>query len=376
MKISVVFGNDGSDVRIGKTCRSLVKLGHEVHFVGWDRRPDAPKKRDLATTVTHVLQHATPFGQWTWTGQWQYTWHVVRTLRRIRPDVACAVNEDNAVRLLPFRRLLFDRMICDVFDSHRDRGSNRPWPLRWTLSAISELARMASDTLIATDEVRFHRFGRHRRKTVVIGNYPEDPGDELARLGLTGPTKIGVCGTLLESRGLRQLLAAVEKTNDAIIVCAGWPNDEFAANVFINHPRVDYRGIVTSRKSLELIAGCDAVFAFYAPICRNNILASPNKIYDAMSVGRPVIINSEAEVSRWVVDESVGFACPYSDVQRLSRIVKSLHCLREDLAISSKRVRNKFLKKYSWEMMEVQLAFIYGVGDSIPTNAGEIAQAA
>jgi len=47
MRIALIHGNDGSDVRVGKTCRSLARLGFDTHFIGWDRRPEADKEIDL-----------------------------------------------------------------------------------------------------------------------------------------------------------------------------------------------------------------------------------------------------------------------------------------------------------------------------------------
>jgi UDP:flavonoid glycosyltransferase YjiC (YdhE family) len=37
MRILLLYGTDGSDIRTVKLCRSLSRQGHEVHFVGWHR---------------------------------------------------------------------------------------------------------------------------------------------------------------------------------------------------------------------------------------------------------------------------------------------------------------------------------------------------
>jgi glycosyltransferase involved in cell wall biosynthesis len=360
MRVAIVFGNDGSDVRLGKTCRALAKFGHDVHFVGWDRRPQTQKCIDLPGVQRHVVAIGTPFARTTLRAQLRFSWHVVRTLARIRPDVVCAVNEDNAVRVLPFKRLLYRRLVCDVYDSHQDRASARPFATRAALNLLSEWARWGADALIVTDDDRFSRLGRHRWKCTVVGNYPEDPGPGLARRAVGGPTRICVCGTLAETRGIRQLLAAVERSSDAVIVAAGWPNDDFADREFVRHPRVEFHGVVSPLRALELASGCDAVFAFYAPNCLNNIFASPNKVYDAMSVGRPVMINSEAKISDWIVRQSLGFACRYDDQHRLRQIVDSLSGLRSAMPAAAARRRGMFAARFTWEKMERRLATIYG----------------
>ena len=359
MRIAVIHGNDGSDVRVGKTCRSLSGMGHDVHFIGWDRRPDAAKEIDLGPAAAHVMTFATPNGRLTTGGQWRFWRHVAGRLWGLRPDVVCCVNEDCALLVLPFRGLLYRRLVCDVFDALADRHSGRRGPVRWALRAAGELVRIAADRLIATDRVRYERFGRFRRKCTVIANVPEDPGERLARSLPSGAVKIYVGGSLSEARGLRQVLQAVEKLDGVEILSAGWPYDEFAAETFLAHPKVSFRGIVTAAESLELASRCDAVLAFYEPSSVNNIYASPNKIHDAMSVGRPVIVNSEIRVAGWVRRRKLGFTCAYGDAGALSRIAGSLRARRSRLGDFAARSRRAFAEGFTWERMEARLKQLY-----------------
>src|SRR5262249_55467060 len=253
-----------------------------------------------------------------------YAWHILRTLARLRPRVVCTVNEDCALMLLPFRGLLYRYLVCDIFDALADRLDTSRWPVRCLLGLVTELARGGADRPIATDKQRFRRLGRHRRKSSVIENVPEDPGEDLALTLPDGPVKVYVAGTLLENRGLKEILSVAERLPQLEIISAGWPYDAYSATVFVRHPRVTFHGIVTSRQSLQLAAGCNAVLAFYEPGPINHLYASPNKVYDAMSVGRPVLINSETRIARWVESAGVGWCCPYHDVASLQRLVSSL----------------------------------------------------
>ena len=358
-RIAIVHGNDGSDVRIGKVCRSLSAMGFDTHFIGWDTRPEAEKDIDLGAATPHIMVRATPYGRTTVVTRLQFGWHTVRMLARLRPDVACCVNEDNAFLVLPFRGVLYRYLVCDVFDALVDRHSNRGALLRCVLRIVSEITRTGADRLIATDRPRFERFGRFRRKCVVIENVPEDPGEELSRLMLTGPVKVYVSGSLSIVRGLRQIIEVAEQLDDVEIVSAGWLYDDYAQDVFARHPKVSFRGIVTARQSLELAAGCDVVLALYLPNSVNNRNASPNKIYDAISVGRPVIINSETGVSRWVAENKLGYRCPYADVDALREVISSLGRRRRELADFARHARAVYLESYTWGRMEKRLDKLY-----------------
>jgi glycosyltransferase involved in cell wall biosynthesis len=360
MRIAVIHGNDGSDVRIGKICRSLSRLGHDVHFVGWDRRPDSLKSIELGAASRHILASATRHGRGDVSGYARFARHIIMTLRTIRPEAVHCVNEDFSLLVLPFRGWLFDTLVCDVFDSLTDRHSHRGALVGLLTRVTAELVRCGVDRLIATDETRHATFGRHRSKTVIIENVPEDPGEQLSMRLPVGPIKIYVAGTLSKNRGLRQVLQTVEQSPQEIqIISAGWPYDDYAADVFVKHPKVKFEGIVTAWRSLELASECDAVFAFYAPTSRNNILASPNKIYDASSVGRPVIINTEARVSEWVRANRLGWSCGYQDQSALSGILGRLAAARGNLPEFARHARRLYTAGHTWSIMEQRLDVLY-----------------
>jgi hypothetical protein len=126
------------------------------------------------------------------------------------------------------------------------------------------------------------------------------------------------------------------------VVSAGWPYDDFASQVFIRHPRVEYHGIVTARRALELAASCDAVFCYYAPINVYMVNASPNKVYDAMAVGRPVLINREVRLAEWVEQAGVGYTCAYADVACLRSVIAQLWpTAQRELPSSRQRARGR-----------------------------------
>ena len=358
-RIALVHANDGTDVRVGKVCRSLSAMGYDTHFIGWDRQPEWEKPVELGGSQQHVMRRPTRFGRATLGGSVAFGWHVARTLRSLRPRTVCCVNEDNALLVLPMRGVYYERLVCDVFDALVDRHSHRSWPVRAGLRAVSELTRHFADRLIATDQARYEKFGRFRDKCTVIENVPEDPGEELSATPPEGPVKVYVAGSLSLARGLRQILDVAEALPDLRIVSAGWLYDDFANNVFLKHPSVEFRGIVTARRSLELAADCDAVLSFYSPTSINNLQASPNKINDAMSVGRPVIINREVEVSEWVEKNGFGYRCPYDDASGLERIVRVLERKREELPEYARRARRTFMLRHTWSVMESRLERLY-----------------
>jgi glycosyltransferase involved in cell wall biosynthesis len=360
MRVAFIGSSDGSEPRTAKTCRSLRALGHDVTYVGWDRSPTEKKNIDLPGVHMDCLEYATPHGRATARGLVRHYGHIVKALARLRPDVVHCQNEDHTFLLLPFRGILYRSVICDIFDALTDRYFNLAgWRAR-SARAVSSIGRTGADRIIATDEVRLGRLApMHRRKAIVVMNVPEDPGPELAATIPTGPPRVFVGGSLSRSRGLERILAVAERLPELEIISVGWPRDNYATEVFLPHPNVHYHGVVTTKESLQMQAGCDALLALYEPAQANNIFASPNKVYDAMSVGRPVIINTEARLSDWIVQQDVGCVCPYDDVETLTQIVASLRSRRAQLAEYAQRVRDLYLREFTWARMEERLDRLY-----------------
>ena len=163
----------------------------------------------------------------------------------------------------------------------------------------------------------------------MIENVPEDPGPELAERLPNGPVRIWAAGSLDEAHGLARTARGDRAAARRPTASAAGPTIRFAAETFAKSPRVDYRGIVTLAEALELAAGCDAVFCFYAPVNVNMINASPNKVNDALAVGRPVIINSEVKVAAWVAAGRRGL--------HLRILRRDVRCARSSRGLRQKR---------------------------------------
>ncbi len=346
--VALIHANDGSDVRIGKFCRTLCELGYDCHFIGWDRRPNETKPRALGDTACHVMSLQTRHGRGTLWGLFRFYLFAIYWLFRVRPLTVSAVNEDLAFAFVPFRRLLFRRLVCDVFDSLKDRHSNKGPVVRRLISAVSWVARSGADRLVATDHRRLARFEQqYQSKSVVIENYPEDCGPNLSKTSPDGPLKVFVSGSLSQSRGLAQIVASASRVGNTQLISVGWIYDDYTQTQFVTNPLVSYHGIVTAKEALELGASCDAFLVFYEPTNLNNRNASPNKIYDALSVGRPCIVNREASISAWIEQQDLGFVCEYDAPDQLDQIVRRLQD-RSDHVERSQRLRSVFEQGYCW----------------------------
>jgi glycosyltransferase involved in cell wall biosynthesis len=91
-------------------------------------------------------------------------------------------------------------------------------------------------------------------------------------------------------------------------------------------------------------------------ICKNHDYALPNKIFDYILGGLPVVVSNLKEMSKLVNDNNVGYAIDPENKEEVINLLKGF-----DL-----KTKNKFLpnlesvaKKYCWEEQEKVLINIY-----------------
>lgn len=358
MRVAYVGRQDGTDMRISKECNSLLQAGHDVTFLGWDRAPGEVRPDPMPDVSKRLYKRAVRYGPREVAAAYPgYIWHVGRELRSLRPDVVHCVNEDLVLVVFPLKRILGFSVVADIFDSIALRWSNARAPLPAIARVLARLAHSGSDAIIVTDEARRDRLGR---PADVVANFPVDPGKGLALQLPDGnaPTRLYVSGHLTAARGLGVITELLEKSDAVQVVCAGWPCDDVARD-FIAHPKVRFLGTIAPAESLRQAASCHAIVALYDPCNENNILASPNKVYDALCVGRPLIINREARVAQWVAEMNMGYTVAYGDVSQTLHTVQQISQERSELEATAVRLRALFEQGYSWSTSERSLLDVY-----------------
>jgi len=350
-KVCVIHQNDGTDVRVGKVCRTLSKK-HEVLFLGWDR-DGTDNAVDLGNSVRLLYRKNGLYGmRGGFTRIAFLVWVMFRVLDT-RPKTVIAVNEELAFPLLLLKPFLRFNLITDVHDPLVDRVIRGRF--HWLFCFVQAVSRRASNVLWVTDKNRFNNIeDKYKSKARIIPNYPNRPDfDVVNSIPVIDDRdlRIAVIGSLHRNRGVNILRDAVRITGGCRVELAGWYTDT-DSKALGQEPYARYHGILGMQDSLRLIASCDLVFCFYNPAIKNNINASPNKVYEAICMGKRCVINSETQISAWVYQNHFGYICPYNDVGALSAILAKV---KTDL-VSHRQGSKEFIeyasKRFYWEVFE------------------------
>ena len=329
--------NDGSDTRINKEIRTLAR-DFDIDYVGIGQDDTRAFARQYCRSFELVRgRHKNPLVFL------KYGFRVLKTYYFRRFDSFHLINENLLLVFLPFLFWRRRKLVLDVFDSIFLRSGRR---LGW----LRNLCYQVPKRIIVTDDNRKSLVpARFHAKTIVVENFPYRFTGKLDKTSQPDELVIFYNGSMSRSRGTDLLHQLLETDSRVRVKMAGWIYDE-PTRQLAQHPRVEFLGVLTQQQSTELAAQCDYILSLYEPINENNINASPNKIYDAIQVGTPVIINREVKIAAFVEENQLGYVLESFYAEDYPKLVESLVYRKKNYLFSEKlRVR------FTWESVEDKL---------------------
>lgn len=366
MKIAYIARYAPYYIRCSKECNSLVSAGHEVTFIGWNMRPHEHKKHSMLLDVRlSILNYKSDFGKFQIKGWCLWCYHLLRNLWTKDFDVIHCVDEYPVLMLLPFKHLFYRKIVLDVYDSIIKRET-KSFIIHYIFHILRFIANFYSDRIIETSDKLKGTLGIFRKKAIVIYNSPIDPIDSIEGIfpEQDAPIRIAATGAIhSKSMALHTLLRALNlfRSGRIEVICTGILIDSYARETFVKHPAVKYQWIEKQEDYYKTLAMCDLIYNVRVD-AQNSFYRSlvfPNKIFDALAVGRPVLVATENWVSCWVEDKEVGFSCPFEDEYKMREIFESCLDHRKVLINFSRKARKLFKEMYDWRIMEERLIKLY-----------------
>ncbi len=269
-----------------------------------------------------------------------------------------------------------------VYDSHEIFTAwgpllDQPAPVRRAFLAWERrLARRAVALVTVNDEI-----GAELRRLlgvdriVVVHNCPPrwDPPDSAPNLirpaaGIPAAAPVVLChGNLRSGRGLEQTVEAMSR-----------PGLEAAHLVFMGYGRGVVAPLLEDRRVrgrihvldpvapadlLPWVASADVDVMAILPVDQNSVLSSPNKLFESLAAGVPVV-TSDLPVRRRIVcddpDGPLGALCDASDPDSIAAAIRSLlEVTAEEAAERRARILRAAHARWSWEREGARLAALY-----------------
>ena len=159
-------------------------------------------------------------------------------------------------------------------------------------------------------------------------------------------------GNLSEGRGLDKLVEAASflSSNTYLVVMGSGPLQEgleIAASMGTIKDKVFFKAPVLPSVLMKYVSDADLGVVFFDPVDLNNYLASPNKLFDYLMAGVPVVTSDLPEVRKVVLDNKVGVMVDEGDSVAIANGINGVLESKDyaDMKLSARQVALDF---YNW----------------------------
>jgi glycosyltransferase involved in cell wall biosynthesis len=241
-----------------------------------------------------------------------------------------------------------------VYDSHEiflESGSNaaRPGFLKAVLARSERRWTAEAAALVTVNESLAEDLGGtyRPRRTVVVHNCPEawdppSPRPDLIRAATGIPADAPIAlyhGGFSAHRGLEELAGAILRPGleGVHAVYLGYGSQRAMLERMVGDPvyggRLHVLTAVPPDELLPWVASADVGVMPIQASTRNHRLSTPNKLFEGLAAGLPVVVSDFPEMHRIVLDDPsgpLGAVCRPDDVDDVARAIRSIVDLPAD----------------------------------------------
>ncbi len=371
------------DPPVEKIADTLLSNGYEVIVVGWDRGSSIIEKEEKLAFEhrwVRIIRLGIPaiFDggiKKNFKPLLKFQHRLKKWLKEHKDeyDIIHAFDFDTGFIASKIARKYNKSLVYHILDFYID--SHRI-PTRYLCTKIKRtelsIINSAKATIICTEKRREQILGSSPRKLEVIHNTPKAVriiNNNIIKNTQSNKLKIVYVGILAGSRFLREIIKFVENDERFEFHIGGFGIMEAeiaAAEKRCN--RIVYYGKLPYDKTLALEKSCDIMMAIYDPSVPNHKYAAPNKFYESLMLGKPVIMACNTGFDDIIKENHIGCLIEFNE-KSLSEGINKLVSQKKDWILMSERMKQLYNEQYSWSEMERRIVVLYaGLNDEKNTD--------
>lgn len=348
------------DPRVEKEVWSLATHGFKLTILAWDREGKFSKFESHDDKKIYRLRLRAPYGKPVIAAYYPLFWiWILLKLLRIRPKIVHSCDLDSVFPALLYRLLMRKaKVIFDVFDSYALLVRPTSKILSKMFMCLELLAASRSDAFVTVSNKQLAIFEAAKLKRIeIIMNVPlVMPRLKILEQGTKQKKfRIVYAGSISEDRGLVQLSEATKDIDDLELIIAGIVINRNTLVKIKQFSHIHYVGQLKYEQALQLQASADLILALYDPNVAINRIAMPNKVFEAMMLGVPIITN----LTDIIKETKCGVVVNYYDTDAIKQAVLYVQEhpeIKLQLGLNGKRA---FEQKFNWSHMERKLLKLY-----------------
>ncbi|REK69276.1 glycosyltransferase family 4 protein [Paenibacillus paeoniae] len=358
------------DSRVEKEANTLLTNGHDVTIVAWERgakhKAREEKIRLFSKEVSiHRMGIPAKFGG----GMKKnliplllFQYYLMLWLIRNRKsyDIIHACDFDTALSAFLCAKFLKKKLVYDIFDYYVDAFSVPTKLKRYIQKIDHHIINSASATIICSEKRKDQISGSSPKSLTFIHNTPPDLELGKYKFNLNqNKMKLVYVGILSKERFLLEISEVIQKLPNCELHIGGFGElGSYFEQLSAISENIHFYGKLSYEKSLNLAYNCDIMLAIYDPSIPNHKYAAPNKFYEALMLGKPLIMVENTGMDEVVLRNEIGVVIKYNK-NSFAENLQSLIRKQADWPGMSERMKMLYKGKYSWSIMEKRLINLY-----------------
>lgn len=257
-----------------------------------------------------------------------------------------------------------------IYDVHEDvprQIMSKAWipkPLRGLLSITMKVIEWYvvrhMSAVVTVVQTIVNRFGNINDQVVLVQNYPQlEVLPEPAPWSSKG-SQVCYVGDYTRIRGINELLQAVSKNGKQLTMAGRWSDKGLAKECKERGFPDNFKelGFVTRDEVQKIYADAKIGTVLFHPV-PNHIDALPNKLFEYMAAGIPVIASNFGWLKKIVEQHKCGLAVDPQNPEEIADAINWL-CEHDDEARQmGERGRKAVVEHYNWSSEEKKLVGLY-----------------
>jgi glycosyltransferase involved in cell wall biosynthesis len=353
------------DVRIfHKECKSIARAGYEVTLIA---------AHDRDETVDGVRMKAMVRASGRISRMLRTTWAICR--QAIREDADLYHFHDP--ELIPVALVMRIRGKKVIYDVHEDVPadilskqyipSHFRRPIAWLAGLIEKKSSRYFSGVVAATSPISRRFRFRTAGTVVVSNYPvldQEPDPRAQSWSRPSGSAVVYAGLLSQDRCIREIVEAMDLLSPdlgaTLYLAGGFSPPAYAREVTAakGWQKVNSLGVVSRSDLSLLLNGARAGLCIYRPD-PNCVEAAPNKLFEYMHAGIPVIASDFPGFHAVVNSVRCGLLVDPLDSKSIARAIEYVLTHPEEAEQMGRRGREAVNRTFNWASEEDKLLALY-----------------
>ncbi len=346
--------------RCEKAMNALAELGISVRAIGWDREGRA----SITTPPPNVEWISIPcaYGKGFKSIYSHILWQLALIGRLLRERSTYthihAFDLDTIFPALAMKFFFQKQVVYDIADRYADRFLIAI--IKHFFWFLDRCALVASDVVIVSSEAAWERANRIvPGKAILIYNTPPlitafMPASHNSSFSLA------FIGTLSKGKFLLEMADIVKRHCRWRFDIGGYGNLENSLRDALQSiPNIFFHGRLSYEETLMLYVRSDVLFILCDPMIPQYQNAAPNKIFEAMMLGKPILVARGTGMDALVEKTGCGIVLDYYNSAEVEKALIYLKQHPDVRRIMGERGRAAYEREYSWRAMEERLHTIY-----------------